>query len=58
MVRTREHRLMAVAFLKIVGNILGALWIVGGTMFFFVRFSMVFYHTHQTALEGLWHRLW
>ncbi len=49
---------MAVRLIKIVGNLLGAVWIVGGSVFFFARFSMVFYHAHQASIDGVLQRLW
>lgn len=34
-----------------VGCTLGALWMAGGTIFFFVRFGSVFYRANQSAID-------
>jgi hypothetical protein len=33
------------------GYVLGALWMAGGTVFFFVRFGSVFYRANQSAID-------
>lgn len=43
--------------LHILGNILGALWIAGGMLFFLIRFSSIFYHSNKSALDSLLNRL-
>ena len=44
-------------FWPLVGNALAAIWIVGGTVFFLVRFAAVFYRANQDAIDRLLERL-
>lgn len=44
-------------FWRVVGNALAAIWIVGGTLFFLVRFTAVFYRANQDAIDRLLERL-
>ena len=36
-----------------VGNLLAAQWIFGGMLFFFIRFTAVFYHANRAAIDQL-----
>jgi len=45
------------AFWRAVGNALAAIWIVGGTLFFLVRFAAVFYRANQGAIDRLLDRI-
>jgi len=42
---------------RAVGNALAAIWIVGGMVFFLVRFAAVFYRANQDAIDRLLERL-
>lgn len=43
--------------LRWIGNALAALWIFGGMLFFFMRFSFAFYSANQSAIDRLLERL-
>ena len=38
-------------------NLLALLWIAGGMLFFFVRFTLVFYRANEAAMARLFERL-
>ncbi len=43
--------------LWVAGNTLAALWIMGATAFFLMRFSIVFYRANQAAIDNLLERI-
>lgn len=50
------HGAMA-PFWRVAGNAVAGIWIVGGTVFFFVRFAALFYRANQDAIDRLLDRL-
>ena len=51
-----NHRQRAIP-LRVFANVLGAVWILGGTLFFVARFSSVFYQANRGAIDGALERL-
>ena len=43
----------AKACLRGAGLALAAAWIFGGTLFFFIRFSSIFYRANQSAIDSV-----
>jgi hypothetical protein len=43
--------------LRLLGLIACAIWILGGTLFFLVRFSSVFYHANKESVDALFSRI-
>ena len=41
----------------LLGDVCGAVWILGGTLFFVMRFSSVFYEANRSAIDGALERL-
>ena len=39
------------------GTVLAAVWIAGSALFFLVRFTLIFYRTHQYAIEKVLDRV-
>ena len=39
-----------------LGNVFGAVWILGGTLFFVMRFSSVFYQANRSAIDSILER--
>jgi hypothetical protein len=42
---------------RILGIAIGALWILGGAVFFLIRFTSVFYQANQTAVNEFLDRM-
>jgi len=44
-------------WLRGLGTVVAAMWIFGGALFFFLRFSFVFYSENKTAIDGAFQRV-
>jgi len=42
---------------KLAANILCGAWLIGGSLFFFFRFSMVFYAANKAAIDSVLDRV-
>lgn len=40
-----------------LGSIAAAIWIVGGSVYFFVNFSLVFYASHEAGIDATVRRI-
>ncbi len=45
------------AAIFVAGNVLCGAWLIGGSLFFFFRFSMVFYAANKGAVDSALERL-
>lgn len=43
--------------LQRAGDIAAALWIFGGAIYFYLYFSLTFYQSNRSAIDGIWGRL-